>query len=99
VRLEGAPFVERVAFDPADLTAFTFAHDGGAGDAAAWSVDPTGVVRVADGSGPRFAIFGEPTWNHFSVTVSVGLSGAAAGVAIALPASGPPSSGLLALQL
>ena len=96
VRLEGSPFTERLAFDAADLTALTFALDGGPGEASAWTVD-AGAVHTADGSARRFAVFGDPTWNHFSLTVSLTLKGAAAGVALALPASGPPSRALFAL--
>jgi len=95
VRMEGAAFVERVVFDPADLTAMQFLPDSGFGDSGDWTV-VDGVLNVAIGTARRLAIFGETSWNHFSVTVSVSVLGPAAGVAIALP-GGAPSQGLFAL--
>jgi hypothetical protein len=98
VRMAAAAFVERIAFDAADLTALRRCRDDGSADEPAWDV-VDGVLGVSDGAGNgrHFAVFGDPGWNHFSVTVSVGVLGAAAGVAIALPGSGAPAEGLFAL--
>jgi len=98
VRMEGAAFVERIVFDAADLTALQRCLDDGSADTADWAV-VDGVLGVSDvaGGGYHFALFGDPAWNHFSVTVSLIVLGAAAGVAIGLPASGAPSQGLFAL--
>ncbi len=96
VRMEGAAFVERIVFDAADLTAMERRLDDGSLVPAAWSV-VDGVLTTTSDAARRFAIFGEDTWNHFTVTVSVTLVGAAAGVAVALPSTGAPSQGLLAL--
>ena len=97
VRMEGAPFTERLAFDPADLTAMTFFLDNGLGGSTDWSVGADGTMLTAEGTARRFAVFGDATWNHFTLTVGLTLKGAAAGVAIALPSSGPPLRGLFAL--
>ena len=95
VRIEGAPFVQRLTFEDADLTAFDLAVDTGPGDVSAWKVDQ-GAIAVGAGTARRFAIFGDDDWNHISIAVSV-VPGNAAGVAIALPAAGAPSDGLFAL--
>ena len=95
VRVEGAPFVQRLTFEDADLTAFDLAVDTGPGDASAWKADQ-GAISTGTGTARRFAIFGDGDWNHVSIAVSV-VSGNAAGVAIALPAAGAPSEGLFAL--
>ena len=95
VRMEGAPFVQRLTFEDADLTAFDLAVDTGPGDASAWKADQ-GAISTGTGTARRFAIFGDGDWNHVSIAVSV-VSGNAAGVAIALPAAGAPSEGLFAL--
>lgn len=96
VRMEGAAFVERIVFDAADLTAMERTADDGSFVPAAWSV-VDGVLTAASDAARRFAIFGDGTWNHFTVSVNVTLLDAAAGVAIALPSSGAPSQGLFAL--
>src|SRR6185295_16825680 len=94
VLVEGAPFVERIVFDPADLSALETALDGGTGDAAAWSVSAGELVAAAGGA-RRYATFGDAVWNHFRVSVRIALDTAAAatsaGVALALPAAGAPS--------
>ena len=98
VLVEGAPFVERIVFEPADLTAFQFSVDGGSGDASAWSVSRGDLVTAA-GTVRRYAIFGDPSWNYFRVSVRIqfsGAPGAAAGVAFALPAGAAPVEGLFA---
>ena len=46
----------------------------------------TGVLNIEAGTTRRLAIFGESTWNHFSVTVSVSVLGAAAEIGAADPA-------------
>lgn len=94
VRVEGAPFVQRLTFEDPDLTAFDLAVDTGPGDASTWKVDQ-GALSVGTGTPRRYAIFGDGDWNHVSITVSV-VPGNAAGVAIALPAAAP-SEGLFAL--
>lgn len=96
VRQEGAGFVDRRSFEGADRTAFDFALDAGPGGAAAWSV-AEGKLRVATGSVRRFGVFGEPEWNHLSIQIGVEPGSAAAGVGVALPASGAPSRGLFAV--
>lgn len=97
VRVEGAPFVQRLTFEDADLTAFDLSVDAGPGDASSWSVTK-GVIAVGVGSARRFALFGDADWNHVSISVVVTCTDAdAAGVAIALPATSAPSQGLFAL--
>lgn len=95
VVLEGAPFVERTVFVPEDLTALSFSVDGGSGDASAWSVSNSALTTAA-GTARRYAIFGEDTWNHLRASVAVTLTGAAAGIAMALPGTAAPSEGLFA---
>jgi hypothetical protein len=96
VRQEGAGFVDRRSFEPADATAFDFALDTTAGGAGAWSV-AGGALQVSAGGGRRFAIFGEPAWNHVAIQIGVRLDGQAAGVGVALPAGGLPARGLFAV--
>lgn len=98
VRLEGAPFVERVVFESADLTAMQFSLDSSTDVSGAWHV-VDGKVSTDPGTARRFAIFGEGDWNHVAITVSISLGddGTAAGIAIALPPTGAPSAGLFAL--
>jgi hypothetical protein len=96
VRIEDSPFVQRLTLDSADLTSFDHSVDNGPGDANAWDVD-SGAVTVETGTVRRFALFGDPDWNHVSISVSVDLGGSAGGVAIALPVGNTPSQGLFAL--
>lgn len=95
VRVEGAPFVQRLMFEAADLTAFDLAVDAGPGGADAWAVDQ-GAVFAGAGTARRFALFGASDWNHVSFTVNIA-SADVAGVAIALPGASAPSEGLFAL--
>jgi hypothetical protein len=98
VLVEGAPFVERIVFEPADLTAFQFSVDNGGGDANAWSVS-SGDLITAAGTTRRYAIFGDPSWNHFRVSVRIQFTGPSditAGVTFALPAGITPVEGLFA---
>jgi hypothetical protein len=96
VKLEGSGFVNREAFVPADLTAFDLALDRGPGAPLAWEVID-GQIRVADGSERRFAIFGEPDWNHLTIECSFSLDGSMAGVGVGLPAGDLPARGLFAV--
>lgn len=96
VKCEGSGFVDRRGWEPADVTAFDFALDAAGGGGAAWSVS-AGELRVEDGNARRFAIFGEPTWNHLSVEVGVRTGIGPAGVGFALPAGDVPSRGLFAV--
>ena len=95
VRAEGAGFVDRRPFSAGDETAFAFAVLGGAGSAASWSV-VDGELR-ATGAGRRFALFGEPEWDHLTVVVGLAPGAAAAGVGFGLPAGGTAPRGLFAL--
>jgi hypothetical protein len=65
----------------------------GPGGAASWSV-AEGQLR-ASGAGRRFALFGDPLWDHVTVLVGVVPGAASAGVGLGLPASGA-ASGLFA---
>lgn len=96
VKPDGSGFVDRPTFVPADLTAFDLALDSSAGGASAWSVSG-GVISTSSGSQRRFAIFGEPEWNHVTMEVSMQQIGTMAGVGLALPAGGVPSRGLFAV--
>jgi len=90
------PFVHREAFDPADLTALSFADDAGPVGSAAWSV-LDGVLTRA-GAGRQLAALGNELWNYFTVEVAVAVTDAAAGVALALPvAAAGATRGLFAL--
>ena len=95
VRAEGAGFVDRRPFAAGDETAFSFAVLGGPGSATSWSV-VDGELRVS-GTGRRFALFGEPSWDHLTVVVGLAPGAASAGVGFGLPAGGTASRGLFAL--
>jgi hypothetical protein len=95
VRAEGAGFVDRRPFAAGDETAFAYAVLGGPGSATSWSV-VDGELR-ASGAGRRFALFGEPTWDHLTVVVGLAPGAASAGVGFGLPAGGTASRGLFAL--
>ena len=93
VRVQGAPFVDRRPFVAGDETALTPAVLGGPGSLSSWTVEE-GRLRVA-GAGRRFAMFGEPTWDHVTVLCGVVPGAASAGVGFGIPA-GLPSRGLFA---
>lgn len=94
VRVQGAPFVDRRPFAAGDETAFTAAVLGGPGSLASWTV-AEGQLRVA-GAGRRFAMFGEPVWDHVTVLGGIVPGAASAGVGFGLPAGGAASRGLFA---
>jgi hypothetical protein len=96
VRLEGAGFIDRREFVSSDATAFQFALDAGAGDSAAWSV-VDGRLNVAAGTVRRFAVFGEPTWNHLAISVSFLTTDSTVGIGLALPVGAAPAQGLFAV--
>lgn len=97
VRLEGAPFVQRLAFDSTDETAFTRVTDSGGGDTTAWTV-VSGELRAATGAMRRLALFGEPSWNHVTVDVAFKPGSGTAGIGVALPAPGKvPDRGMFAV--
>ena len=95
VRSEASGFVDRRPFAGGDETAFSFAVLSGTGTATSWSV-VDGELRVA-GAGRRFAIFGEPDWDHVNVVVGLSSGSASAGVGFGLPAGGIAPQGLFAL--
>jgi hypothetical protein len=95
VRAEAAGFVDRRPFAQDDETAFTFAVLGGAGSSASWSI-VDGELRVA-GAGRRFAVFGEPEWDHLTVVLGLAPGAASAGVGFGVPAGATLSQGLFAL--
>jgi hypothetical protein len=80
VRTEGAPFVDRRPFVEGDETALAIRGAG------SWIV--SGAELQATGTGLGLAAFGDPDWDH--LTVSTGLSSGAtgAGVGFGLPATG-----------
>ena len=97
VRPENSGFVDRRGFEPADHTAFDFALNASAGGSSAWTVAEK-ELRVSGAAQRRFAIFGEPIWNHLHIQLSLRLEvGEAAGLGLALPAGDVPSRGLFAL--
>ena len=101
VRVEGAGFVDRRPFAEGDETALSVASAGGA---SSWTVSE-GALGVA-GSGPSFALFGEPEWDHLTIVVGVarpeiGSDGGApaplsAGVGVGLAAPSGAPRGLFA---
>ena len=91
VREQGAPFVDRRPFAAGDETAPTPAGPGGA---ASWTV--AGGELRAGGAGRRFAIFGDPLWDHVTVLCGVVPGAASAGVGFGLPAGGTAARGLFA---
>jgi len=96
VRPEGSGFVDRGSFVDEDLTALSFARDTSAIDPLAWTV-ANGALRAPGGTGRRFCLFGEDTWNHLAIQTAVRVDGARAGVGVALPGSGVPSRGMFAV--
>lgn len=95
VRLEGAGFVDRSSFLPVDLTALDRATNSSA-SSAGWSVQD-GALVASTGAQRRFAIFGEPDWNHLTIEVSIAQVGTLAGIGVSLPAGNIPSRGLFAV--
>lgn len=96
VRMEASPFVDRAPFEAADLSALERLVDNGAGDASSWHITNGHLVCDA-GTVRRFAVLGDAEWDHYTATVSVVVSGDAAGVAMGLPTGSTPSQGLFAL--
>ena len=94
VREQGAPFVDRRPFVAGDETSFTAAVLGGPGSLASWSVED-GALRVT-GTGRRFAIFGDPLWDHVTVLVGIAPGAASAGVGFGVPAGVSAPRGLFA---
>ncbi len=93
-RAKGAPFVDRRPFVAGDETAFTAAELGGPGSLESWSV-VEGSLVVA-GAGRRFAMFGDPVWDHVTVLVGIAPGALSVGVGVGLPAGGAASRGLFA---
>ena len=89
VRRKAGPFVARSPFEPGDETALTVANEGQAG-ATAWQVDD-GALQVAGDPLPglrRYALLGDPVWDHLRISADVDPAGGAAGVAVSV--AGPP---------
>jgi len=87
LRQKDAPFVDRVAFEPADATAFT--RSAASGSPAVWRSDE-GAMRVAADPQPaaaQYAVFGETGWRHVQVEATVDPDGGEAGVAVAFSGS------------
>ncbi len=84
VRAKDAPFVDRQPFQPGDQTAFEYRADGGAA-APGWSLTAAGELEAA-GAGRRYALFGEPAWDHVEVQAGILVEGTAAGLLCAVPA-------------
>ena len=91
LRRKNGPFVHRDAFVPRDTTAIRPAAHGAA--AGAWSV-ADGTLRVA-GASLQFARFGEAdeAWMHVQLRARVATGGGAAGLAVAVQASGTAVTG------
>jgi hypothetical protein len=98
VKPEGAGFVDRSLFIDQDLTALSFAFDTQAGGRNAWSVKD-GVIETAEGTGRRFAIFGDADWNYITMEVTIAAVGQMTGVGVGLPVGAVPSRGLFAAVL
>jgi hypothetical protein len=85
VRRKAAPFVARSPFEADDLTALTVADEGRTG-ATGWVLED-GALRVA-GAPPvgirHYAAFGDSTWDHVRVSLTVDPAGGAAGIAVAV---------------
>lgn len=96
VRLEGAGFVDRRGFAQFDNTAFDHALDATSGDSGAWSVVDS-ELRVDIGDARRFAIFGEPIWNHLTINAGFRMNEGSVGIGVALPAGNVPTRGLFAV--
>jgi hypothetical protein len=77
------PFVERKGFDVDDYTAFVAAAESGAG-VMAWRSE-SGAMHLqtppTDGL-RRYAVFGEPDWNHVQIRTDVDPQGGVAGIAV-----------------
>jgi hypothetical protein len=88
LRRKNGPFIERDRFDPLDVTAVRPAAHGGPSDA--WTVDDGAFGSPGAGSTLRFARFGETdeVWMHAQLRARVRPNTGAAGLAVALDASG-----------
>lgn len=77
------PFVERKGFDVNDYTAFSAAAESGTG-VLAWRSE-NGAMHLQNPPGDglrRYAVFGEPGWNHIQIRSDVDPQGASAGIAV-----------------
>ena len=88
LRRKDGPFIERERFDPLDATAVRPAAHGG--PSSAWTIDEGALGSPGDGSTLRFARFGEAdeAWMHLQLRARVRPKTGAAGLGVALQASG-----------
>ncbi|WP_159441669.1 hypothetical protein [Roseivivax lentus] len=86
VRPDGAPFVHRAAFQPADATAFAYRTDGNTAGTS-WTVSD-GLLAPVGTPALQHALFGEPDWLHASVTATLRRGTGRVGVGLACPATG-----------
>jgi hypothetical protein len=96
VRQKGAPFVDRRPFVAADATAFDWVRDDGS-SSVQWGVDNNGALHAPAGAGRLLGLFGEESWNHVLIETAIVLTGASAGIGVALPGTGAPIQGLFAV--
>ena len=83
VRVQRAGFVDRRPFADGDETALTVRGEGAS---ATWTA--TGGVLQVSGCGLSVAQFGDPDWDHLTITAGFAPGARRAGIGFALPATG-----------